>query len=220
MPGTSRFPGLDWTFDGSNPLTVAEAFGHAWVQQQAGGSVTLIGADVLHPWWPVLRAWLPAAAPLRSLARDSATRGSAAGDSVMGALDALPQRPFPPIHLALLPRSGTPPWGLHGQVEVGLQWVAEREPAVLIATELPHPAIAVALAAIASWGRRVCWRVADTTKITDVLGYIGQRQLPLHLVVEVPPAHVPEGWMTVGHHEFALWVQHEWPTIYVPTALK
>lgn len=204
MPGTARFPGLDWTFDGADPLTMAEAFGHAWVQQQAGGSVTLVAADRHHPWWPVLRAWLPITAPL---------------DIGEGVIEALPQRPFPPIHLASLPRSGIAPWGITESLDASLRWLAEREPAVMIARESPHPAIAVALAAIASWGMRVCWHVPGTAGMSEALNYIGVRQLPLHLVIDGLPEVVPEGWLVVGHDEFALWVQHEWPTIYVPTAL-
>ncbi len=206
MSDTICFPGMAWTFDGREPWALAEAVGHAWVQQQTGcGSVNIVGADLTHPWWPVLRAWLPAAAPLRL----TPVSGEVTCDS-------LPQRPFPPIHLASLLRSGASPWLPDSTADAALAWLAAREPAVLLAHDPAHPALAVALGAIASWGCRVCWRVPDISGLEAALDYIGQRQLPLHLIVDHVPQVLPERWLVVSHEELGLWLQHEWPTVYVP----
>ncbi len=204
MPGTDRFPGLDWTFDGTDRWALAEAIGHAWVQRQSGGSVTVVGADCSTPWWSALRAWLPADAPLRHGA---------------GVCEPLPQRPYPPVQLASLPRSGSAPWPVGSDVDTALAWLAAREPALLVADAAAHPAhpaVAVALGAVASWGWRVCWHLRNANGLDEALAYIGQRQLPLHLLLDELPAVLPERWLVVGSDESALWLQHEWPTIHVP----
>lgn len=187
------FPGIDWTFDAAEPLALAEAVGHAWVQQRAGGSVTLVDPCLDHPWWPVLRGWLPADAPL-AMGR--------------GEIQAFPERPFPPIHLAGLPRSG--------EAEVDLEALARSEPFLLLADAPAHPALAVALAAIAGWGWRVCWRTEIGAGWDEALAHIGRRQLPLHLTPPSPPPALPLGWMVVPRARIGLWLQHEWPTVYVP----
>lgn len=187
------FPGIDWTFDAAEPLALAEAVGHAWVQQSAGGSVTLVRPCLDHPWWPVLRAWLPSGAPM------------AIGS---GPARAFPERPFPPIHLGSLPRSG--------EAEIDLPDLARSEPFLLLPDAPAHPAIAVALAAVAGWGWRVCWRTAIGEGWGEALAHIGRRQLPLHLVLDAEPAALPIGWMAVPRARLGLWLQHEWPTVYVP----
>lgn len=202
MPGTTNFPGLDWAFPGTDRWTLAEAVGHAWVQQRAGGSVTVVGAELDAAWWPVLRAWLPIDAPLCRVDE--------------GPVEPLPQRPFPPIHLSSLPRGGDAPWAAGSSVEAALAWLAARESALLVADAAPHPAVAVALGAVASWGWRVCWHLPSAAGLDEALEHIGRRQLPLHVVLDELPAVLPDRWLVVGHDELPLWLQHEWPTLYVP----
>ena len=189
MPGTDRFPALDWTFAATSPEILAEAVGHAWVQARVGGSVTVAGPALAHPWWPVLRAWLPDAAPLRVGAESAHA-------------DVLPQRPYPPVALNSLPRDGSPAWG----AAEPWSWLAAHEPWVVLAEAEPHPALAIALGAVASWGWRVIWRIPDLVAIAPALAYLAQRQLPLHVVPAVAAPRAACG----------LWLQHEWPTIHLP----
>jgi hypothetical protein len=199
MPGTDRFPALDWTFAATSPEILAEAVGHAWVQARVGGSVTVAGPALAHPWWPVLRAWLPDAAPLRVGAESAHA-------------DVLPQRPYPPVALNSLPRDGSPAWG----AAEPWSWLAAHEPWVVLAEAEPHPALAIALGAVASWGWRVIWRIPDLVAIAPALAYLAQRQLPLHVVPAVAPATVPPGWWPAPRAACGLWLQHEWPTIHLP----
>jgi hypothetical protein len=177
--------------------------GHAWVQARAGGSVTVVGADLNHPWWPVLRAWLPAEAPLWLVAN--------------GTADALPQRPFPPVQLGSLLRSGVPTWPAELPLRAALAWLVEREPLLLVPREAPHPALLIAYAAIASWGWRVVWPISGLDSAwAAALAYIGQRQLPLQLALDTASDVPPGGWWPVPARDAGLWLQHEWPTLYTP----
>jgi hypothetical protein len=217
MPGTARFPGLDWRFDASGHVALAEAMGHAWIQRQTGGSVTLVQPANRHPWWPVLRAWLPSDAPLR-------IDGSAA------ATEPFPQRPFPPVELPCLARDGRPTWDPGLGIDRTLALIADQEPLLHVASAAPHPAIAVALAAIAGWGWRCAWHLpmwdAQDAGWQEALAHIGQRLLPLTLIIDGFPARPPTGWwlhrpQNTGETAAAIqWqLQHDWPGIIVPSAV-
>ena len=216
MPGTRHFPGLDWVFAARDPFALAEAMGHAWVQTRAGGSVTLVDADLTHPWWPMLRGWLPASAPLWLVSSSTVATGS--GPAAPGPVEALPQRPFPPVQLASLQRSGAAPWMVDLTPVQALDWLAEREPLLLLPHCTVHPALLIAHAAIASWGWRVVWPVPGLEPDwAEALAYIGRRQLPLQLLLgRQPSGEVPLGWWPVPASSAALWLQHEWPTLYLP----
>ena len=198
MPGVTRFPGLEWIFAPACQEELAEACGHAWVQARAGGSVRLTTDPALHRWWPQLQRWLPSGMTL-PVVISAATP------------DQLPQRPFPPIQLASLPRDGLPPWA---DAEP-LAWLAAREPWLIVVDEVPHPAMAIAWAAVASWGWRVVCRVDDLAGLNDALLWIAKRQLPLHLWLDKPPKELPQGWQVAHGDARALWLQHEWPTVHV-----
>ena len=75
----------------------------------------------------------------------------------------------------------------------------------------------MALGAVASWGWRVAWRTRHATGLVEALAHISGRQLPLHVILDAVPEVLPDRWLVVGHDELALWLQHEWPTLYVPS---
>lgn len=211
IPSDPVFPGRRWQVPVRDGFALAEAVGQAWCERRCGGRVELVGDPLRHPWWPMLRAWLPADAPL----------------SVVAALDlsnALPDSPWPPVALTSLPRSGVPPvaWP---DVPTALAWLREREPHLLVVEAPSHPALAVAHAMIAGNGVRVCWHLHDVdwAQWLPALRHIGQRQLPLQLICDaLPPEPIPGWWIATPagrgataaalvHH-----LQHEWPGIIVP----
>ena len=198
MPGATRFPGLEWTFAPACQEELAEACGHAWVQARAGGSVRLTADPAGQPWWPMLQSWLPPGVGLQVITGSTAC-------------DQLPQRPFPPIQLASLPRDGLPPWG----AAEPLAWLAARETWLIVVDEVPHPAAAIAWAAVASWGWRVVARVDRLADLGAALPWIAQRQLPLHLWLGEQLEEAPPGWQVARGNARALWLQHEWPTVHV-----
>ena len=193
--------------------TLAEACGVAWCERERGGWVELSGAVTAHPWWPVLRAWLPDDAPVRLVESGSG--------------EPLPQAPWPPVALPQLPRNGRPPFPV-SDVAAAFDWLDQHAPQVLLieaAADETHPALVIAHAAIAGFGVRVCWRISgqpDWLALIPALAHIGRRQQPLQLIVdELPPTPIPGWWIAtpadasataaaLTHH-----LQHEWPGILV-----
>ncbi len=197
----------------------------AWVERGRGGVVEVVGDPTTQPWWPVLRAWLPADAPLRI---------SQASDELA---ESMGTKPWPPVALTSLPRTGQLPEGSSPKPDADLDevlnWLAAREPHLLVVDRaaIPaHPALAIAYAAIAGSGVRVVWHVGgsglDWQAWLPALNHIGRRQLPLNLIFEeLPPEPIPGWWiatpagLTASAGALIYHLQHEWPAIIVPGPL-
>ncbi len=109
----------------------------------------------------------------------------------------LPQE-WPPVRLPSLPVGVLPDWPTLGdspgeRVAARLAWLAEREPRMLLGHHVvdgpASAALALALAQLASDGRRVVWLLPSGSSLTDLvpaLAIIGRRRLGLKLISAAP----------------------------------
>jgi hypothetical protein len=133
------------------------------------------------------------------------------------------RREWQPVNLPTLPRGGLPPWPIddavpaHAATGDWLAWLAQREPRLLVADaaapwrdQPDDEAKLLALAHLASEGRRVCWRLppgTDLSRWLPRLGDLGRRGLALKLLcaaADLPGAQRwadQQGWWVMAPAE-------------------